>query len=54
MTSAMSRSLHPAGVNVCMVDGSVHFMSNEIDELNWCRLSSKTDGQIVNSPNAIE
>ena len=45
MTSAMSRSMHPAGVNICMCDGSVHFMMNQIDELNWCRYASKTDGQ---------
>jgi prepilin-type processing-associated H-X9-DG protein len=47
MTSAMSRSQHPGGVNVCMCDGSARFIVNDIDELNWCRLSSKNDGQII-------
>jgi len=47
MTSAMSRSLHAGGVNVVMCDGSVHFISNNIDERNWCVMSSKADGQIV-------
>ena len=47
MTSAMSRSMHPGGVNVGLCDGSVHFISNDIDELNWCRLQSKSDGQAV-------
>jgi len=47
MTSAMSRSNHPGGVNVCTCDGSCHFISNTIDELNWCRLQTKNDGQIV-------
>lgn len=47
MTSAMSRSMHPAGVNVCMCDGSVHFILNTIDELNWCRMQSKTDAQPI-------
>ena len=47
MTSSMSRSLHPGGVNVVMCDGSVHFIANTIDELNWCRLQSRCDGQIV-------
>ena len=49
MTSAMSRSMHPAGVNVCMCDGSVHFLLNQVDELNWCRMQSKADGQPVDS-----
>ena len=35
------------GVNCCMADGSVRFISNYIDEVNWCRLISKADGQIV-------
>jgi prepilin-type N-terminal cleavage/methylation domain-containing protein/prepilin-type processing-associated H-X9-DG protein len=45
--SAMSRSLHAGGVNVCMGDGSVRFISNQVYELTWCRLESKADGQIV-------
>jgi prepilin-type N-terminal cleavage/methylation domain-containing protein/prepilin-type processing-associated H-X9-DG protein len=28
---ATSRSLHPGGVNICMCDGSVHFISDEIN-----------------------
>ena len=28
---ATSRSLHPGGVNICMCDGSVHFISNDIN-----------------------
>ena len=45
MTSAMARSMHPGGVNMCFCDGSVHFITDQIDELSWCRLSSKNDGQ---------
>jgi prepilin-type N-terminal cleavage/methylation domain-containing protein/prepilin-type processing-associated H-X9-DG protein len=44
MTSAMSRSLHPGGVNACMGDGSVRFIKQNIDELTWCLLTSKADG----------
>jgi prepilin-type N-terminal cleavage/methylation domain-containing protein len=47
MTSAMQRSMHAGGVNSCFGDGSVHFISNNISELTYCRLSSKADGQIV-------
>jgi prepilin-type N-terminal cleavage/methylation domain-containing protein len=49
MTSGMSRSLHPGGVNVCNGDGSVHFLKESINEQTWCFLIGKADGQIVNS-----
>jgi prepilin-type N-terminal cleavage/methylation domain-containing protein/prepilin-type processing-associated H-X9-DG protein len=47
MTSGMSRSLHPAGVNVCFADGSVRFIKNNIDEQSWGFLISKAEGQTV-------
>jgi prepilin-type N-terminal cleavage/methylation domain-containing protein len=47
MTSGMSRSLHPNGVNACLGDGSVRFISNSINEQTWGFLISKADGQVV-------
>jgi prepilin-type N-terminal cleavage/methylation domain-containing protein/prepilin-type processing-associated H-X9-DG protein len=47
MTSGMSRSLHTGGVNACMGDGSVRFIKNTIDEVTWCLLLSKGDGQVL-------
>ena len=46
MTSAMARSQHVGGVNVAMADGSGRFVSNNIDQLTYIRLSSKQDGQV--------
>jgi prepilin-type processing-associated H-X9-DG protein len=47
--SGMSRSMHLGGVNVCMADGSVRFLSNSITEFTWCCLLSKADDQVIES-----
>jgi prepilin-type N-terminal cleavage/methylation domain-containing protein/prepilin-type processing-associated H-X9-DG protein len=47
MTLAMSRSLHPGGVNVCLGDGSVRFIQNSISEYTWGLLLSKADGLVL-------
>jgi hypothetical protein len=45
MTSAMMRSLHIGGVQACLGDGSVRFISNNVDQVTYCRLASRADGQ---------
>ena len=42
-----ARSRHPGGVNVCMVDGSVHFVANSIDIHLWQALISADGGELV-------
>lgn len=39
-----ARSRHPGGVNVCMVDGSVHFVTNTISLPLWQALISANGG----------
>ena len=41
------RSQHTGGVNVLMGDGSVHFISDDIDLLTFQRLGNASDGQTV-------
>ncbi len=42
-----ARSLHPGGVNACMVDGSVNFISNDIERTNWNNMGSIKDGEVL-------
>jgi prepilin-type N-terminal cleavage/methylation domain-containing protein/prepilin-type processing-associated H-X9-DG protein len=36
-------SFHPAGINVCMADGSVHFLSDQIDPITLRYLVSRSE-----------
>jgi prepilin-type processing-associated H-X9-DG protein len=45
--SAAPRSRHPGGVNAAFVDGSVHFVTDGIDEVTMAYLISVDDGQAV-------
>ena len=48
-----ARSRHPGGVNVCMADGSVHFVQNAIDLAVWQALIS-ANGSATAAANAFE
>ena len=47
---AQARSKHTGGVNACFCDGSVRFISNNIDVANWSRLNSRNDGATATIP----
>jgi prepilin-type N-terminal cleavage/methylation domain-containing protein/prepilin-type processing-associated H-X9-DG protein len=49
MTSGQSRSMHTGGVNICMGDGAVRFLLNTVDQVTWCNLISKADGNVISS-----
>jgi len=46
-TTASPRSLHPGGVNVANVDGSVRFLQDNVDVLSYGRMVCINDGQTI-------
>jgi prepilin-type processing-associated H-X9-DG protein len=46
-TNAGFKSKHPGGANFVMADGSVHFISENIDYRNYQRLGDRRDGEVV-------
>jgi prepilin-type N-terminal cleavage/methylation domain-containing protein/prepilin-type processing-associated H-X9-DG protein len=42
---AQARSRHLNGVNACLADGSVRFISNSVSQQTWRYLNSRDDGQ---------
>jgi type II secretory pathway pseudopilin PulG len=42
------QSVYPGGTNVGMSDGSVRFVSEQLDAESWRRLLLRNDGQVVN------
>lgn len=40
-----SRSYHPSGVNVLLMDGSVHFVNNSIDKNVWRAAATRAGGE---------
>lgn len=43
-------SYHPGGLNAARGDGSVQFVSDQIDADLWQRLGNRSDGQLINDP----
>ena len=46
-TSAGFKSRHPGGANFVLADASVHFITEEIEYMNYQRLGDRADGQNV-------
>jgi prepilin-type processing-associated H-X9-DG protein len=44
------KSLHPGGANFALVDGTVHFLSENIDPETYQYLGCRNDGQAVSLP----
>jgi hypothetical protein len=44
-----ARSAHPGGVNLMMVDTSVRFISDTVDEWAWRALATPTGGETISS-----
>jgi len=44
------KSNHTGGANFCYADGSVHFISQNIDNRTYQYLGCRDDGQTVNTP----
>lgn len=47
---AMARSMHPRGVNLVMLDGSAHFVSENIDAQIWTDIHSSLTNSSFNLP----
>ena len=47
-TSKGFKSSHPGGATFLFGDGSVHFLDEAIDHVNYQRLGHMTDGEVVN------
>src|SRR5262249_52430789 len=42
-------SRHPGGVNICMVDGSVRFVKNSVNNNAWWAIGTRAGGEVVSA-----
>jgi prepilin-type N-terminal cleavage/methylation domain-containing protein len=47
---ATARSKHTGGVNAAAADGSVHFVSNNVDQKVWRGLATRAGAEVINWP----
>lgn len=45
--NTLLNSFHPGGIQVCLTDGSIRFISDNIDFLTFQQLCVKDDGQVI-------
>jgi prepilin-type N-terminal cleavage/methylation domain-containing protein/prepilin-type processing-associated H-X9-DG protein len=43
----LARSKHSNGVNACMADGSVRFISNSINQATWQWMGTRSGGEVI-------
>ena len=48
-TSIGASSNHPGGVNVAMLDGSVRFVKDTVNQVTWWGLATKSGGEVISA-----
>ena len=46
-TYVLARSMHTGGVNACLADGSVRFVTNTVTPTNWSYMGTRADGEVL-------
>lgn len=42
-------SHHPGGVNICLLDGSVRFVKDTINQTTWWALATEAGGEVISA-----